>query len=113
MRVAREMAFLFSAAAILSSAAVENGTFEFSAAGWKNVSGEYRFERTAGRNGTGALVFESKTAADDSAVPEQLVPVVPGRIYDFEAWLKSEDLRSRNSPEIRPRVMMAISATLA
>ena len=93
MRVAREMAFLFSAAAILSSAAVENGTFEFSAAGWKNVSGEYRFERTAGRNGTGALVFESKTAADDSAVPEQLVPVVPGRIYDFEAWLKSEGLQ--------------------
>ena len=91
MRIASEIAFLF-AAAMLSSAAVENGTFEFSAAGWKNVSGEYRFERTAGRNGTGALVFESKTPAGDSAVPEQLVPVVPGRIYDFEAWLKPEGL---------------------
>ena len=78
---------------MLSSAAVENGTFESSAAGWKNVSGEYRFERTAGCNGTGALVFDSKTPADDSAVPEQLVPVVPGRIYDFEAWLKPEGLQ--------------------
>lgn len=82
-----------AAAAMFPSAAVENGTFEFSAAGWKNVSGDYRFERTAGRNGTGALVFESKAPADDSSVPEQRVSVVPGRIYDFEAWLKPEGLQ--------------------
>ena len=92
MRIARETVLIFAVAAMFSSAAVENGTFESSASGWKNVSGEYRFERTAGRNGTGALVFESKTPADDSAVPEQLVPVIPGRIYDFEAWLKPEGL---------------------
>ena len=89
----RRILMTCTAAVMFSSAAVENGTFEFSAKGWKNVSGCYRFDRTAGRNGTGALVFESNIPSDDSAVPEQLVPVVPGRIYDFEAWLKPERLQ--------------------
>lgn len=93
MNAMRRIVMTCAAVAMFPAAAVENGTFEFSAAGWKNVSGVYRFERTAGRNGTGALVFESKDPADDSSVPEQRVPVVPGRIYDFEAWLKPEGLQ--------------------
>lgn len=85
-------AILAFSAAVFSAFAVENGTFEFSAAGWSNVSGNYRYDRRAGRNGTGAVVFESDIPADDSVVPEQRIPVESGRIYDFEAWLKPDGL---------------------
>ena len=92
MAVFSNLVLVFLSVIAYTAIALENGTFEFSAAGWKNVAGQYRYDRTAGRNGTGAIIFESTDPATDIAVPEQIIPVEAGRIYDFEAWLKCENL---------------------
>jgi hypothetical protein len=91
MAVFSNLVLVFLSVIAYTAIALENGTFEFSAAGWKNVAGQYRYDRTAGRNGTGAIIFESTDPATDIAVPEQIIPVEAGRIYDFYRIRRSSD----------------------
>ena len=69
---------------------VRNGSFEMrGAAGEKCwcLSDGWSIGRGFGRNGSGGLVFESAAKTEKKVFAEQIVDVVPGKVYDFEAWL--------------------------
>ncbi len=88
------VAALFSAGACgLHGAIVKNGGFEQdqngNVEGWQPVGSVYTFKKGAGRNGTGALMFES-AEPNASRYPRQVVELKPGRAYRYEVWVRTE-----------------------
>ena len=61
-------------------------------AGWTERKPVYRFENGAGRDGSRGLVFVNDDPAFYS-FPLQNLEVVPGRRYDYEVWVRTEDLK--------------------
>ena len=71
----------------LGADCVKNGSFEMRGGNqaWTLPEG-WSISRGFGRNGSGALVFESAEKRTETVYAEQIVDVIPGKIYDFEAW---------------------------
>lgn len=65
---------------------VRNGSFEAGAKHWQLAEG-WSVGRGFGRNGSGGLVYESAAKTEKLVFAEQIVDVLPGKIYDFETWL--------------------------
>ena len=66
---------------------VKNGSFEMRGGNqaWTLPEG-WSISRGFGRNGSGALVFESTGKRTETEYAEQILDVIPGKIYDFEGW---------------------------
>ena len=64
--------------------------------GWRDVGRRYVFRDGTGRNGTRGLCYEN----DDPkfySFPGQKVPFKTGRAYEFEVWVKTENLQGDDS----------------
>ena len=79
---------------------VRNGGFnevvDGKTAGWNAVGGKYVYRDGEGRGGTRALCFEN----DDPkfySFPGQRVPLKAGRVYEYEVWVKTENLTGDES----------------
>ena len=79
---------------------VKNGGFdevkEGVTVGWQNVGKRYVFRDGAGRNGTRGLCYEN----DDPkfySFPGQSLALKAGRAYEFEVWVRTENLQGEDS----------------
>ena len=64
--------------------------------GWRNVGKRYVFRDGAGRNGSRGLCYEN----DDPkfySFPGQNVALKAGRAYEFEVWVRTENLQGEES----------------
>ena len=84
--VSAMLAVAGAANAPVSAECVRNGSFEAGAKHWKLADG-WSVGRGFGRNGSGGLVFETDVKCEKMVCAEQVVDVIPGKIYDFEAWI--------------------------
>ncbi|MBO5940002.1 MAG: hypothetical protein J6R18_02255 [Kiritimatiellae bacterium] len=75
----------------LKSDYVKNGSFEVRGEenAWKLSEG-WKITRGVGRNGGGGLVFETSEKIKKGVFAEQIVDVVPNKVYDFSAWVDAK-----------------------
>lgn len=80
--------------------AVPNGGFERvengATVGWRTIGSTFTYQDGMGRNGTRALCY----ANDDPSFyrfPSQTVALKPGRVYEFEVWVRTENLQGQES----------------
>ena len=79
---------------------VRNGGFnevvDGKTAGWNAVGSKYVYRDGEGRGGTRALCFENGDPKFYS-FPRQVVPLKAGRVYEYEVWVKTENLAGDES----------------